>query len=82
MLLAVDALFGNAGRIRVPDFWLATAAAILSLFNVFVHTRDAWTSVVPEGIVLSVLVAILLLIVGARGWSVTEFRADRRGHTV
>jgi uncharacterized membrane protein len=82
LVLGVDALLGNAGRIRMFDFGLLAAAAILSLFNVFVHTRDAWTSVVPEGIVLSVLVAILLLIVGARGWSVTEIRADRRGDTV
>jgi len=79
LLLLVDGLFGNAGKIRITDFCLLASAAILSLFNVFVHTRDAWTSVVPTGIVLSVIVAVLLLIAGVRGWSVTENRADRRG---
>jgi uncharacterized membrane protein len=82
LVLGLDALLGNAGRIRGFDFGLLAAAAILSLFNVFVHTRDAWTSVVPAGIVLSVLVAIMLVIVGVRGWTVTEIRVDRRGDTV
>jgi uncharacterized membrane protein len=56
-----------------------TAAAILSLVNVFVHTRDAWTSVVPTGIFLSLLVTILLLVAGLRGWRVTAFEIAERG---
>ena len=28
-------------------------ALILSIFNVFVHSRDAYTSVVPTGLILS-----------------------------
>ncbi len=35
---------------------------VLSLVNVFVHSRDAYTSVVPEGIILSGIVAILVLV--------------------
>jgi uncharacterized membrane protein len=48
---------------------------LLSLVNAFVHSRDAWTSVVPQGIVLSAVSAILLLIAGARGWSLVMSRS-------
>lgn len=72
--LGIDFALGRAGAIRWLDFTLVAAAAILSLINVFVHTRDAWTSVVPTGITLSLIVAILLLIAGIRGWSVTGVR--------
>jgi uncharacterized membrane protein len=54
--------------IRWPDFGLLAAAALLSLVNVLVHTRDAWTSVVPAGITLSAVVAVLLVVAGVRGW--------------
>jgi uncharacterized membrane protein len=33
---------------------------ILSFFNALVHTRDAWTSVVPTGLVLSIVVVLIL----------------------
>ncbi len=36
-------------------------ALILALFNAFVHSRDGYTSVVPDGIVLSVLTVLVLL---------------------
>jgi hypothetical protein len=42
------------------------------------HSRarvDAWTSVVPQGILLSAVSTILLLIAGARGWSLAMSRA-------
>lgn len=35
-------------------------ALILSLFNAFVHSRDAYTSVVPTGLALSTAVALVL----------------------
>ncbi len=41
----------------------------LSLINVFVHSRDAWTSVVPTGIILSAVVVVILLFTGWMGWS-------------
>jgi uncharacterized membrane protein len=34
----------------------------LALFDNFIHTRDAWTSVVPTGLVLSVLTAVSILV--------------------
>src|ERR1700740_2987541 len=35
-------------------------AALLSLVNAFVHSRDAYTAVVPTGLMLSVLVVVVL----------------------
>ena len=42
---------------------------VLALFNCFVHSRDAWTSVVPTGLTLSALTVIVLLFTGWMGWS-------------
>jgi uncharacterized membrane protein len=33
---------------------------VLSFFNTLVHTRDAWTSVVPTGLILSLIVVLIL----------------------
>jgi uncharacterized membrane protein len=41
----------------------------LSLVNAFVHSRDAWTSVVPTGLILSALVVLILLVTGWLGWA-------------
>jgi uncharacterized membrane protein len=72
--LIVDLLTGRAGRINWISFLLVAAAALLSLLNVFIHSRDAWTSVVPQGISLSAIVTILLLTAAVRGWKVTAVR--------
>jgi uncharacterized membrane protein len=79
IVLLIDFALGGVGPIRLLDFSLVAAAALLSLGNIFVHTRDGWTSVVPTGITLSVLVTVLLLVVGVRGWRVTELRAAGQG---
>jgi uncharacterized membrane protein len=42
---------------------------VLSFFNALVHTRDAWTSVVPTGLVLSAIVVLILPVTGWLGWS-------------
>jgi uncharacterized membrane protein len=42
---------------------------IFATINMLVHSRDAWTSVVPQGLLLSGLVVILLLFTGWMGWS-------------
>ena len=42
---------------------------LLSIVNAFVHSRDAYTSVVPTGITLSATVVLLLLVSGWNGWS-------------
>ena len=71
IVLLIEVALGRAGTIRWLDFILLAAASILSIVNVLVHTRDAWTSVVPTGITLSAIVAVLLLVAGLRGWTVT-----------
>jgi uncharacterized membrane protein len=43
------------------------AALILSIFNAFIHSRDAYTSVVPAGLILSALVVAILLVTGWNG---------------
>jgi uncharacterized membrane protein len=42
---------------------------ILATLNMFVHSRDAWTSVVPWGLTLSAAVVLILLFTGWMGWS-------------
>jgi uncharacterized membrane protein len=44
-------------------------AIILSIFNCLIHTRDAYTSVVPSGLILSALVVVILLVTGWNGWA-------------
>jgi uncharacterized membrane protein len=45
------------------------AALVLSVFNALIHTRDAYTSVVPSGLILSALVVAILLVTGWNGWT-------------
>ena len=80
VLLLTDFATGRARRLNAGPFILVTAAALLSLANAFVHSRDAWVSVVPQGILLSAGATLLLLIAGTRGWCLTTGRAtgDRK----
>jgi uncharacterized membrane protein len=41
----------------------------LSILNAFVHSRDAYTSVVPLGLTLSVVVVLILAVTGWNGWT-------------
>jgi uncharacterized membrane protein len=40
---------------------------VLSLFNVFVHSRDGYTAVVPTGLILSGIVVLIMMITGWMG---------------
>ncbi|MEE3624203.1 DUF2231 domain-containing protein [Nitrospirillum sp. BR 11752] len=42
----------------------------LAILNCFVHSRDAWTSVVPQGLILSALALVVVLTSNWIGWSV------------
>lgn len=42
---------------------------VLATLNMFVHSRDAWTSVVPTGLILSAVVVLILLFTGWMGGS-------------
>jgi uncharacterized membrane protein len=55
------------------------AAMVLSLLNVFIHSRDGYTAVVPAGLTLSaVVVAILLTFMVTGTWSLTTPRRGAR----
>lgn len=59
-----------------PPAWLHAVGNVvvlaLATLNMFVHTRDAWTSVVPWGLVLSTAVVLILLFTGWTGWSMVH----------
>jgi uncharacterized membrane protein len=45
------------------------AVLLLSVINALIHTRDAYTSVVPSGLILSAVVVAILLVTGWNGWT-------------
>lgn len=55
-------------------------ALVLSLINAFIHSRDAYTQVVPTGLMLSALVVVILLFTGWAG-STLVYR-HRSGATI
>ena len=42
---------------------------VLATFNMLIHTRDAWTSVVPWGLALSAITVVLLVFTTSIGWT-------------
>ncbi|MCF6126977.1 DUF2231 domain-containing protein [Mesorhizobium sp. M7A.F.Ca.CA.001.07.2.1] len=66
--LFTDRLSGEAGRVW-PYLLGSLIVLVMSLFNALVHSRDAWTSVVPTGLILSAAAVIVILLVGLLGWS-------------
>ena len=52
-----------------PHALASLLVALLSVVNTFVHSRDGYTAVVPDGLVLSTLVVMLMLVVTWMGWS-------------
>jgi uncharacterized membrane protein len=63
----VDLLRGPFVRAQLPRWPYAIAyliALVLGVVNMFMHTRDAWTSVVPWGLALSAIAAVILLVAG------------------
>jgi uncharacterized membrane protein len=68
----IDFLSNRLVRAQPPAWPHAignAAALILSIVNMFVHSRDGWTSVVPTGLILSALVVGILVFTGWMGWS-------------
>jgi uncharacterized membrane protein len=75
LAFALDLALQRVGRVSWPRFAGVAIAALLGLLNAFVHSRDAYTAVVPEGITLSAIVTIILLAVGLTGgWSLASRR--------
>jgi uncharacterized membrane protein len=65
--------FGDHRIRELRSAWIhglgSATVLILSIFNAFIHTRDAYTSVVPTGLILSALVVVILLITAWNGWT-------------
>jgi len=69
--LIFDAVQHRISAIDWARFCGFTGATLLSILNAFVHSRDAYTAVVPQGVILSGIVTAILLALGWwRGWSI------------
>ena len=82
VLAGVAGLIDFFGRRLVRDVaaaWIHGLGNVLALglstFNLLVHSRDGWTSVVPTGAILSAIVVLVLLVTGWFGWHLAD-RAD------
>ena len=71
LALVLDNALKRISAIAWPRFAVLALAALLSVLNAFVHSRDAYTAVVPQGFELSGIVTALLLLVGWRGWNLS-----------
>jgi uncharacterized membrane protein len=72
MVALIESFILRSGRLYRPTWLYAIGmivALILATFNMLVHTRDAWTSVVPWGIALSALVVVIAIVTG---WTTRE----------
>ena len=74
--------FSNPARNRPPIGWwhmaLNMVVAVLALFNNLVHARDGWTSVMPTGLILSVLTVIVLGVSSHLGGQLAYAHTARR----
>ena|SRR5438067_743605 len=60
-------------HVRTPRFAglhviTSMAALVLAIINAFVHSRDGYTAVVPQGLTLSIFVVALMLLATWFGW--------------
>jgi uncharacterized membrane protein len=66
-------LVGSRGVRSLSAAWLHAGGnlvvLVLASANMLVHTRDAWTSVVPLGLALSAATVVVLVFTGWMGWT-------------
>ncbi|KAA3447286.1 hypothetical protein C7I87_27220 [Mesorhizobium sp. SARCC-RB16n] len=72
----VDFFTRRIFRVRGVYLFGSLVVLVLSFFNALVHSRDAWTSVVPTGLILSAAAVIVLLLVWLLGWSTGRARVE------
>lgn len=65
---------GHGLRLAWPALAGNAVAVLLSLVNVFVHSRDGYTAVIPTGLILSAVVVLILLVTGWAGWDMAYRR--------
>lgn len=73
----VDAVAYRGRARRRRPWWHSVGTALmmaLALINAFIHSRDAWTSVVPTGLVLSAIVTLLAVATSWQGYTIEEAR--------
>jgi len=72
----IDFLGNRLTRQQAPAWphLIGNAVLVLAFFNNMVHTRDAWTSVVPTGLVLSIVTVLILPFTGWLGWKLVYRR--------
>jgi uncharacterized membrane protein len=58
----------RAAPLAWPHALTSLIAALLSIVNAFVHSRDGYTAVVPTGLTLSAIVVVLMLAATWMGW--------------
>ena len=64
LLVALIDLGHAQVRVLAAARWRAVGlivVLVLGLFNNLVHSRDAWTSVVPQGLILSIVTVLVLI---------------------
>lgn len=76
VLAAIAGLVDFIGRPQIRSHRIAwvhmignAIVLVLASFNNLVHTHDAWTSVVPTGLILSIVTVLVLLVTGWLGQS-------------
>jgi uncharacterized membrane protein len=65
LVALIETFATRSPRRRLPTWAYAIGnlvALILATFNMLVHTRDAWTSVVPWGLVLSAATVLVVIL--------------------
>jgi uncharacterized membrane protein len=68
----VDLVGRRYGTAPVPAWTYSVGilvVMILATINMLIHTRDAWTSVVPWGLALSVITVVALIFTTWIGWT-------------
>lgn len=72
-LVGVIILIANRRLPRMQPIWPVVVGCVsvlvIGFINNLVHSRDAWTSVVPTGLALSALTVILMLVVAWFGFA-------------
>jgi len=66
----IDLAFARQKPVWVPAL-IYLSAMLLSLLNVFVHSRDGYTAVVPTGLTFSAIVVFILALTFSTGWALT-----------
>jgi uncharacterized membrane protein len=73
IILLIDLLVARGGlTLAWAPFLAAVAAALLSLINAFIHSRDGYTAVAPSGVALSAIVTLILFYMGWNRWTLTQ----------